>query len=144
VHWTAHEDACLISLVAAIGRKHWLHVAARMPHRSPRQCRDRWVNHLNPELTQTPWTDAEDRTLRAKHAELGPKWVKISGFLPDRSVNSIRNRALVLERLDQRMQIAAAPKANQANGEDDLIESIFLDRKQEAFGDEMGCIMSMS
>jgi hypothetical protein len=99
--FTHSEDTMLAALVGELGRKHWIHIAARMQHRTARQCRERWVNYLNPELSRAAWTDAEDDILRTKYREIGPKWVKISLSLPGRSSNSIKNRAFVLERQDR-------------------------------------------
>lgn len=41
----------------------WSEIAASIPGRMGKQCRERWFNHLNPELTKAPWTDEEDGIL---------------------------------------------------------------------------------
>lgn len=60
--------------------------------RTPKQCRERWSNHLNPELKKTPWTSEEDERLIACQAELGNTWTRIAAHLPGRSENEVKNR----------------------------------------------------
>jgi hypothetical protein len=56
------------------------------------QCRERWLNHLDPELKHGAWTDDEDRILILKQAELGNKWSKIASFIVGRPENAVKNR----------------------------------------------------
>ena len=41
--WSAEEDATIISLVAKYGARKWSLVAANLPGRIGKQCRERWV-----------------------------------------------------------------------------------------------------
>jgi myb proto-oncogene protein len=42
------EDALLSDIMQTEPFLNWDEVAERIPGRSPRQCRDRWLNHLAP------------------------------------------------------------------------------------------------
>jgi hypothetical protein len=143
--FTPEEDAMLLGLVRQLGHKDWQYIASWMGRRSARQCRERWVNYVNPELSQSPWTPAEDTALRAKYAELGPKWVKISKCLPNRSVNNIKNRTLVLEKADKRLRMAACARAKDGESKKggDPLESLFADTVIDIFEDEMSHIFSL-
>jgi hypothetical protein len=44
--FTAEEDAALRLIVKELGESAWPLVAARLPPRNPRQCRDRWNHYL--------------------------------------------------------------------------------------------------
>ena len=69
-------------------------------------CRERWDNHLNPELTRAAWTDEEDLALieaqvlfrykimssNCSQRRLGNKWTKIARELRGRSENDVKNR----------------------------------------------------
>jgi hypothetical protein len=44
--FTPHEDDILTCLVLRHGVSSWLTIAARMPGRNARQCRDRWNHYL--------------------------------------------------------------------------------------------------
>jgi hypothetical protein len=135
--FTPVEDALLLALVRQFGRTHWINVASRMPPRTARQCRERWINYLNPELSQAPWTSGEDDILRSKYKEFGPKWVQIAEFLPRRSANSIKNRVAVLERRSRRTGQSAV-----VDKEDDPVARFFADVKVDVFEDELSYIFS--
>ncbi|MDR2628737.1 MAG: SANT/Myb domain-containing protein, partial [Puniceicoccales bacterium] len=57
--FTPDEDAQLRALVAEYGTDDWSQIALDMPGRTGRQCRDRWVNYLNPDISLLSWTKAE-------------------------------------------------------------------------------------
>lgn len=43
--------------------------------RKGKQCRERWYNQLDPSINREPWTEEEERTLHAAHAQLGNRYV---------------------------------------------------------------------
>ncbi len=45
------------------GAKKWSKIAAELPGRIGKQCRERWHNHLNPDINKKPWTLEEDRLI---------------------------------------------------------------------------------
>jgi hypothetical protein len=90
--FTTHEDDRLRALVAELGEGNWAEVAARLGNRSPRQCRERFKNYLDPNLRQDAWSAAEDELLVQKFIELGSKWAEIGQFFDGRSEANIKNR----------------------------------------------------
>jgi myb-related protein len=59
----------VLKLVKSNGPKNWSFVAKHLPGRIGKQCRERWHNHLNPEIVKEKWTDEEDRTIIDAHKE---------------------------------------------------------------------------
>lgn len=47
------------------GPRKWAAIAPAVPHRSDQQCRERWLNVLDPSLRLCAWEPAEDAALRA-------------------------------------------------------------------------------
>ena len=62
-----------------------------MQGRSGKQCRERWNNHLSPEVTKKAWSLEEHQQLFESHAKYGNRWSLLASFLPGRSENSIKN-----------------------------------------------------
>lgn len=96
VKFTRAEDIKLRDLVNKYSTNNWKIIAKELPPRTPRQCRERWNNYIDPNLSQEPWTQEEDEILLHIHDQFGNHWKQIESYLPNRSKNSIKKRWSVL------------------------------------------------
>nr|KYP65260.1 Transcription factor MYB98 [Cajanus cajan] len=89
--WTPEEDSALMELVNQFGPKKWSQIAKSLSSRIGKQCRERWLNHLQPNIKKDSWTAEEDLILIEAHQEFGNKWSEIAKRLPGRSENTVKN-----------------------------------------------------
>ncbi|GMF44675.1 unnamed protein product [Phytophthora fragariaefolia] len=90
-HWSFEEDQVLEYLVTQ-GCNNWGQIAERIPGRTPKQCRERWKNHLDPAINKGPYTEEEDSVILTAQARLGNKWSQISQLLKGRTEDSVKIR----------------------------------------------------
>eukprot|EP00501_MAST-03F_sp_TOSAG23-6_P000064 GSMAST32.ASY1.ANO1.65.1 assembled CDS len=90
--WSEDEDALLILLVGRFGSKKWSNIAEYVPGRKGKQCRERWLNHLDPTLKKGPWSAKELQILVSAQHEFGNSWAKIAKQIPGRSENTVKNQ----------------------------------------------------
>lgn len=90
--FTEEEDNLLKKAALTYQNVSWNDIAKFVPGRTPKQCRDRWVNYLQPSLKNSPFSEDEDRLLFFLVSIYGTHWSKMKSHFPTRSTNSIKNR----------------------------------------------------
>lgn len=93
----APEEDTLIKLAVEIsdGAPNWDRLAERkFPLRTGALLRERWANHLDPDVDRSPFSREDDKGMHRAVDELGPKWKDISDkyFLGKRSEDQLEIR----------------------------------------------------
>jgi hypothetical protein len=92
------EDEHLADLVRQNGTTDWVAISHMMPGRNSRQCRDRWLNYLSPEVGNGPWSPEEEQLLLQKYEECGAVLKHIATFFPGRTDINVKSRWLLIQR----------------------------------------------
>jgi hypothetical protein len=121
--WSPLEDKMLQASVEHYGSHGWAVVAQAIPGRTGKQCRERWVNQLDPTLNAGVWTPEEDQVLMSEQRFRGNAWVQIALALPKRSPNSIKNRWTWLTK--HRQMEAEALLMGKGKGEAGSLDLVF-------------------
>jgi hypothetical protein len=75
--WTKEEDQLLREAVAQHGARNWSSVSKMIPTKNGKQCRERWINHIDPAINREPWTHEDDMKLIEAHSRIGNKWTDL-------------------------------------------------------------------
>ena len=89
--WTKEEDMKLLELINKFGPEKWSNISTYLPGRLGKQCRERWFNHLNPEIRKASWSKEEEWALFLLHRKYGNSWSTFSEKIPGRTDNTIKN-----------------------------------------------------
>lgn len=118
--WSAAEDEMLRKAVELCGNRpgNWTQIQQYVSGRTDVQCRERWVNVLNPELSTTPFTAEEDTRLLALVQEHGTgHWAQLAALMPGRTDNQCWRRWKIIQkrmRREEASQRAAASRTKRS------------------------------
>ncbi|KAK7095295.1 uncharacterized protein [Littorina saxatilis] len=144
-YWTEAEDGQLMAAVHLVGSTSWGIVSELVPGRTREQCRERYVNSLDPKISGKAWTYEEDKKLLqlAKQHGVG-SWVKMCKDLPGRTDNQVLQRYRRLEDWQRK----ADWFKKQSNKDKDLLQGNNLseekkEKTQKKNWEEFGTVFSV-
>ncbi|KAH9951419.1 pre-mRNA splicing factor component-domain-containing protein [Amylocystis lapponica] len=61
--WKNTEDEVLKAAIAKYGKNQWARISSLLVRKTPKQCKARWYEWLDPSIKKTEWSKTEDETL---------------------------------------------------------------------------------
>lgn len=111
--WSLEEDKLLTETVQQYGAKKWNFIATFIPGRTGKQCRERWMAHISPDVRTDEFSDDEIRLLLDLHEKYGNSWSYMSQFFDRRPPNVIKNKFNCILRKTKSIYRAAQVRVNQ-------------------------------
>lgn len=85
--------------------------------RKPRQCRERWINVIDPNVRRDKWTVEEEYKILKLWKDLGSKWHEISLQIEGRTEIQVKNRFNCLIKKDSQRNTAG-------QGQSDVVDRL--------------------
>lgn len=82
----------------------WGLVSKNIDGRTAKQCRERWMNNVNPEICRDEWRHEEDEIIRDLLQKFPNRWALIAKHLKGRTENAVKMRCMTLKRTDKRLK----------------------------------------
>lgn len=82
--WSQEEDAIIYDCIGR-GIIDWSEVASYLPKRKAKHCRERWNNHLDPDISKGEWSADEEAKLLSAVEAHGTSWNLVARQIPGRS-----------------------------------------------------------
>ncbi|CAD8092824.1 unnamed protein product [Paramecium primaurelia] len=123
--WTPEEDEKVKRLTKEY-KFDWKVIARFLSNRTGRQIRERYINHLDPNITTKAWSQQEDLKIWTLYKKIGSRWSEMAKKLKGRPENMIKNRFYGYIRKNYAKQenpyYIVPNQKRQLNREDDQVE----------------------
>ena len=85
--WKNTEDEILKAAVMKYGKNQWARISSLLVRKSPKQCKQRWYEWLDPSVKKTPWSREEEEKLLHLAKIMPTQWRTIAGCLEGRTAS---------------------------------------------------------
>jgi hypothetical protein len=126
-NWTEEEDQILMEWIRNHGPNKWTECSKNIRGRCGKQCRERWVNILNPGVKKGNWTQEEQKLIFHNLKRFFTSWSLMAKELDGRTENSIKNYFYSSVRRLKSNNIINYLRAVYSEEEEDLVSSIAPD-----------------
>ncbi|KAI8914646.1 pre-mRNA splicing factor component-domain-containing protein [Gorgonomyces haynaldii] len=111
--WKNSEDEVLKAAIMKYGKNQWARIASLLTRKTPKQCKARWFEWLDPSIKKTDWTREEDEKLLHLAKLMPTQWRTIAPIVG-------RTAAQCLERYQRLLDEAELDDDDRGPNSDDV------------------------
>lgn len=98
--WTNVEDEILKAAIAKYGLNQWARISSLLVRKTPKQCKARWREWLDPSIRKVEWTRDEDEKLLHSAKLFPSQWRTIAGVVGRTSTQCLERYQKLLDDAD--------------------------------------------
>ena len=100
--WTNIEDEVLKASVSKYGLNQWARVSSLLARKTPKQCKARWVEWLDPSIRKIEWSKEEDEKLLHLAKLMPTQWRTIAPMVGRTATQSLERYQKLLDEAEAR------------------------------------------
>ncbi|TKX19753.1 pre-mRNA-splicing factor cef1 [Elsinoe australis] len=100
--WTNIEDEVLKSSVSKYGLNQWARVSSLLARKTPKQCKARWTEWLDPGIRKTEWSKEEDEKLLHLAKLMPTQWRTIAPIVGRTATQCLERYQRLLDEAERR------------------------------------------
>ncbi|KAJ5138947.1 uncharacterized protein N7515_003795 [Penicillium bovifimosum] len=100
--WTNIEDEVLRAAVSKYGLNQWARVSSLLARKTPKQCKARWVEWLDPGIRKTEWSREEDEKLLHLAKLMPTQWRTIAPIVGRTATQCLERYQKLLDEAESR------------------------------------------
>ncbi|KAG8628422.1 hypothetical protein KVT40_004295 [Elsinoe batatas] len=100
--WTNIEDEILKASVSKYGLHQWARVSSLLARKTPKQCKARWTEWLDPAIRKVEWTKEEDEKLLHLSKLMPTQWRTIAPIVGRTATQCLERYQKLLDEAEQR------------------------------------------
>ena len=105
--WKNTEDEVLKAAVMKYGKNQWARISSLLNRKSPKQCKARWYEWLDPSIKKTEWSKEEDEKLLHLAKLMPTQWRTIAPIVGRTPAQCLERYQQLLDEAEQRETAAA-------------------------------------
>ncbi|KGG50620.1 hypothetical protein DI09_61p70 [Mitosporidium daphniae] len=107
--WTNTEDEILKAAFMKYGRNQWARISSLLVRKTPKQCKARWYEWIDPAIKKTEWTREEEEKLLHLAKVLPSQWQTISSIVGRTAHQCLQHYEQLLDAAQSKLLIEGAP-----------------------------------
>ncbi|KAG2374498.1 hypothetical protein C9374_010782 [Naegleria lovaniensis] len=117
--WKNSEDEILKAAVMKYGKNQWARVASLLNRKSPKQCKARWFEWLDPSIKKTEWTREEEEKLLHLAKIMPSQWRSIAPIVGRTASQCLEHYERMLDEEQRKQEGATESSAASSSSTDD-------------------------